>query len=154
MHKKQIKGIFVLGQIETNNEEHLCEERAKNLSAYTVLIGFTALLIAGCAGFFSVIGIGDLFEGNMPWIKTAVIIMAASLEVGKLVAASFLYRYWKKTSVGLRTYLFAAVLVLMAITSFGIYGFLSKAFRDNDLKVDTLRSALAVPEGEIEKREE
>ena len=106
-------------------------------------------MIAGCAGFFSVIGIGDLFEGNAPWIKTAVIIMASSLEVGKLVAASFLYRYWKKCSVGLRTYLFTAVLVLMAITSFGIYGFLSKAFRDNDLKVDTLRSDLSVPQGEI-----
>ncbi|MBT5378249.1 MAG: hypothetical protein HOL08_04285 [Opitutae bacterium] len=106
-------------------------------------------MIAGCAGFFSVIGIGDLFEGNAPWIKSAVIVMAASLEVGKLVAASFLYRYWKKSSVGLRAYLFAAVLVLMGITSFGIYGFLSKAFRDNDLKVDTLRNALAVPEGEI-----
>ena len=75
--------------------------------------------------------------------------MASSLEIGKLVAASFLYRYWKKCSIGLRTYLFSAVLVLMAITSFGIYGFLSKAFRDNDLKVDTLRSNLAVPQGEI-----
>ena len=106
-------------------------------------------MIAGCAGFFSVIGIGDLFEGNAPWIKTAVIVMASSLEIGKLVAASFLYRYWKKCSIGLRTYLFSAVLVLMAITSFGIYGFLSKAFRDNDLKVDTLRSNLAVPQGEI-----
>lgn len=106
-------------------------------------------MIAGCAGFFSVIGIGDLFEGNAPWIKTAVIVMASSLEVGKLVAASFLYRYWKKCSLGLRTYLFTAVLVLMAITSFGIYGFLSKAFRDNDLKVDTLRSNLSVPEGDI-----
>jgi len=119
------------------------------LSAYTVLIGFTALMIAGCAGFFSVIGIGDLFEGNAPWIKWAVIIMASSLEVGKLVAASFLYRYRKTASLGLKTYLFTAVLVLMGITSFGIYGFLSKAFRDNDMKVDNLRNSLAVPEGEI-----
>ena len=106
-------------------------------------------MIAGCAGFFSVIGIADLFEGNSPWIRNAVIIMAASLEVGKLVAASFLYRYWKKSSLGLRTYLFSAVLLLVAITSFGIYGFLSKAFRDNDLKVETLRNNLASPEGEI-----
>jgi predicted nucleic acid-binding Zn-ribbon protein len=113
------------------------------------MIGFTALMIAGCAGFFSVIGIGDLFEGNAPWIKWAVIIMASSLEVGKLVAASFLYRYWKTASLGLRSYLFVAVFVLMGITSFGIYGFLSKAFRDNDMKVDTLRQSLSVPEGEI-----
>lgn len=125
------------------------EERTENLSAYTIMIGFTALMIAGCAGFFSVIGIGDLFEGNAPWIKWAVIVMASSLEVGKLVAASFLYRYWKTASIGLRSYLFIAVFVLMGITSFGIYGFLSKAFRDNDMKVDNLRNSLAVPEGEI-----
>lgn len=106
-------------------------------------------MIAGCAGFFSVIGIGDLFEGNAPWIKWAVILMASSLEVGKLVAASFLYRYWKTASAGLRAYLFVAVFILMGITSFGIYGFLSKAFRDNDMKVDNLRNTLAVPEGEI-----
>ena len=55
------------------------------------LLGVIALFIAGCAAFFSVYGIGMLFSGAM----LAVIIMGSSLELGKLVAASYLQRYWK-----------------------------------------------------------
>jgi hypothetical protein len=55
-------------------------------------------------------------------------VMAASLEVGKLVAASFLYRYWDRINGAMRFYLTVAVLVLIAITSLGNYGFLARAY--------------------------
>ena len=95
------------------------------------LLGLAALLIAGCAAFFSVYGIGMLFSGAM----LSVIIMGSSLELGKLVAASYLQRYWKKTSIMLKIYLTIAVTLLMAITSGGIYGFLSSAYQETFQKL-------------------
>ena len=95
------------------------------------LLGIIALFIAGCAAFFSVYGIGMLFSGAM----IAVIIMGSSLELGKLIAASYLQRYWKKTNWLLRTYLIIAITVLMAITSGGIYGFLSSAYQETFQKL-------------------
>ena len=76
-----------------------------------------AMSIAGCAAFFSVKGIGLLFAGSF----LSVIIMASSLEAGKLVAASFLYRKWKDLSWWLKLYLTSATLLLMVITSIGIF---------------------------------
>ena len=76
---------------------------------FKILLGFTALLIAGCAAFFSVRGIATLFSGAF----LAVIIMAGSLELGKLVATTFLHRYWSKTSTLLKTYLLTAVFALI-----------------------------------------
>ena len=60
--------------------------------SFSTLVGLSALLIAGSAAFFSVFGLSKLFAGA----SFAVVIMASSLEFGKLVAASFLYRYWDK----------------------------------------------------------
>jgi len=92
-------------------------------------LGFTALLIAICAAIFSVYGIGNLFAGA----AISAMIMAGSLEVGKLVATTFLYRYWNK-SIGLvKTYLTIAVIALMIITSAGIFGFLSAAYQKSSL---------------------
>ena len=64
------------------------------------LLGASALFIAGCSAFFSVRGLGLLFIGS----STAVMVMAASLEIGKLVAASFLYRYWSQITIPVRFY--------------------------------------------------
>lgn len=91
---------------------------------FKFIVWFSAILIALCAAFFSVTGIATLFSGKF----YAVLIMAASLEVGKLVAASFLYRYWKGTPRPLKSYLIAGVVVLMMITSLGIYAYLSAAY--------------------------
>ena len=74
--------------------------------------------------FFSVYGLSKLFAGA----ATSVIFMAGSLEFGKLVAASFLFRYWKRTSGLLKTYLTTGVVVLVFITS-GIFGYLSNAYQ-------------------------
>jgi hypothetical protein len=91
----------------------------------TLLLGASALFIAVAAAFFSVTGLSKLFAGA----STAVILMASSLEFGKLISASFLYAYWDKINRALRTYLVIGVGVLILITSAGIYGFLTSAYQ-------------------------
>ena len=93
---------------------------------FGILTLITALAIAGVAAWFSIAGL-MIFFGGMPM---SVAIMAGTLEVGKLLTASWLYRYWNETSIALKTYLTTAVVVLMLITSAGIYGYLSKAASD------------------------
>ncbi|NBQ03093.1 MAG: hypothetical protein EBU27_07750 [Opitutae bacterium] len=85
------------------------------------------MFIAGCAAYFSVRGIALTF-GAVSSFTIPIIIMASSLEFGKLIAASFLYRNWRTCHPTLRTYLSLAVVLLIGITSAGIYGYLSQAF--------------------------
>ena len=94
---------------------------------FIFIVALTALFIAGCAAFFSIKGITLLFAGS----AISVAVMASSLEIGKLVAASFLHREWAKISWVLKTYLLSAVAVLMLITSLGIFGFLTKAYQEH-----------------------
>jgi hypothetical protein len=94
---------------------------------FIVLTALTALFVAGCSAFFSIKGLTVLFSGS----AIAVGIMASSLELGKLVAASFLHNHWKNISRLLRLYLCVAVVVLMGITSLGIFGFLSNAYQEH-----------------------
>lgn len=89
----------------------------------------TSFLIAGIAAYFSIAGLMAIFSGA----SLAVAVMAGSLEVGKLVTASWLYRNWKETGWLLKSYLTVAVAVLMFITSLGIFGYLSKAHSDQSL---------------------
>ena len=93
---------------------------------FGILTLLTALAIAGVAAWFSIVGLMLLFSG-MPM---SIAVMAGTLEVGKLLTASWLYRYWNETSLMLRSYLTAAVVILMVITSIGIFGYLSKAASD------------------------
>jgi|TARA_R100000482_G_C5126383_1_gene148961 hypothetical protein len=90
------------------------------------LIGFSALSVSGSAAFYSVFGLSKLFAGA----STEVIIMAGSLEIAKLVTASLLYQYWDSINKFLRTYLAIATVILVIITSMGIYGFLSSAYQE------------------------
>ena len=91
------------------------------------ILNLSAFLLAGCAAFFSVKGIALLFSASF-W---SVGIMAGSLEIAKLVSASYLYRYWDSINKILRTYMLCATILLMGITSLGIFGFLSDAFQRN-----------------------
>ena len=93
---------------------------------FGILTLITALAIAGVAAWFSIVGLMLLFSG-MPM---SIAVMAGTLEVGKLLTASWLYRYWNETSIMLRAYLTTAVVILMVITSIGIFGYLSKAASD------------------------
>lgn len=93
---------------------------------FGILTLLTALTIAGVAAWFSIAGLMAIFSAA----ALPIAVMAGTLEVGKLLTASWLYRYWKDTSLALKTYLSTAVVVLMLITSMGIFGYLSKAYLD------------------------
>ena len=95
----------------------------KTIKRYTFpsIIALSALSVSASAAFYSVSGLSKLFAGA----TFEVIIMAGSLEVAKLVIASLLYQYWDTINKLLRTYLTVAAIILVLITSMGIYGFLS-----------------------------
>ena len=88
-----------------------------------------AFLLSGIAAYYSVIGLALIFAGAF-W---PVVIMGSALEFSKLVTASWLYRNWKITPRLLKTYLTFAVIILMLITSMGIFGFLAKSHIDSTL---------------------
>ena len=100
----------------------------KNLkqSLFPFVIAFSALSVSASAAFYSVSGLSKLFAGA----SFEVIIMAGSLEISKLVIASLLYQYWGTLNKLLRTYLSIATVILVLITSMGIYGFLSAAYQE------------------------
>jgi len=109
---------------------------------FKLLLGLSALFLAGCGAFFSVTGIGLLFSGSF-W---PTVIMASSLEFGKIMASSFLYRYWKKINNIIKIYLLGAVVILMGITSLGIFGYLSQAFYSTKSSIDAIESQLSLLE--------
>ena len=121
-----------------------------NMRKFSTLVGFSALFIAGCAAFFSIFGLAKLFAGA----TIAVIFMASSLEIGKLVAASFLYRYWKKISLTMKTYMSVGVVVLVFITSAGIFGFLSNAYQGATIEFEKQSATLFYQEDRLEQLEE
>ena len=98
---------------------------------FPTIIALSALSVSASAAFYSVSGLSKLFAGA----SFEVIIMAGSLEVAKLVIASLLYQYWNTINKFLRTYLSIATVVLVLITSMGIYGFLSAAYQDTYRKL-------------------
>lgn len=93
---------------------------------FPTLIALSALSVSASAAFYSVTGLSKLFAGA----SLEVMIMAGSLEVAKLVIASLLYQYWSTLNGLLKTYLTIATIVLIGITSAGIYGFLSSAYQN------------------------
>jgi len=110
-----------------------------------ILTLLSALSISGVAIFYSVIALATIFPGAF-W---PVVIMGSVLEVGKLVTASWLYRNWRHTRWLLKTYLTAAVIVLICITSMGIFGFLSKAHLEQNLAEDTVTQRIEIINSKI-----
>jgi len=103
----------------------------------------TSISIAGVAAWYSIIGLMAIFAAA----AIPIAIMGAVLEVGKLVTASWLYQNWKETNFLLKSYLTLSVVVLMFVTSMGIFGFLSKAHieqtlstGDNSLQISLIDS--------------
>jgi len=103
---------------------------------FPFLITFSALSVSGSAAFYSVSGLSKLFAGA----SLEVIIMAGSLEFAKLVTASLLYQYWDIINKTLRTYLSIATIILVLITSMGIYGFLSAAYQETYSKLTAVEN--------------
>lgn len=89
----------------------------------SILALVMGLLLSAVGGYFSVVGLATIFSGAY-W---SVVVMASTLELSKIVAASWIYRCWKIAPILIRTYMILAVIVLVAITSMGIFGYLSKA---------------------------
>ncbi|MDA8959185.1 hypothetical protein N9F64_00135 [bacterium] len=109
---------------------------------FPFIIALSALSVSASAAFYSVSGLSKLFAGA----AFAVIVMAASLEVAKLVIASLLYQYRKSLPFFLKIYLSIACFVLILITSMGIYGFLSAAYQETSAKAGSIDSQIALIE--------
>ena len=115
--------------------------------SFPKLVGLSTFLIAGSAAFFSVFGLSKLFAGA----QLAVIIMAGSLEFGKLVAASFLYRYWDKINFLQKFYMSLATIILILITSAGIFGFLSNAYQGATVGFEKESTALLYKQDRLDQ---
>jgi hypothetical protein len=114
-----------------------------------VLVGFSAILVAGCAAYFSVTGLGVLFAGA----SVSVMVMAGSLELAKLVAATYLKQEWDTLKGFNKWYLTISVATLMLITSAGIFGYLSNAFQQQNLELQKVERDIAVYETQITKND-
>ena len=107
-----------------NTDEEVFTPEGDKIMFFPILVFVVAISIAAIAAWFSVVGLMAIFAAS----ALPVAIMAGSLEVGKLVTASWVYRNWKRAPFLLKSYLTFATVVLMFITSLGIFGFLSSAY--------------------------
>jgi hypothetical protein len=112
-----------------------------------VLLFMAAVAVAGTGAYFSVTGLGVLFSGA----STAVIVMASALEFAKLVTASYLEQKWRETTLFLKVYLTSAVFILMLITSAGIFGYLSNAFQQQNIKLQQVDREILVFQTKIDQ---
>lgn len=91
---------------------------------FAIILLLSALAISSVAAYFSIVGLTLIFSAA----PQAIMVMGIALELGKLVSASFVYRWWHKLNVVMRTYFVASVVILSIITSLGIFGYLSKSY--------------------------
>jgi hypothetical protein len=113
------------------------------------LVGISAIVIAGCAAFFSITGLGILFAGA----SISVMVMAGSLEYAKLVTATYLKQKWNDIKGFNKWYLTGAVIILMAITSAGIFGYLSNAFQQQNIGLQKVERDISVYQNQITKND-
>ena len=110
------------------------------------LVGLSAIVVAGCAAYFSVTGLGVLFAGA----TVSVMVMAGALEFAKLVAATYLKQQWDIIKGFNKWYLAISVAILMLITSAGIFGYLSNAFQQQNLELQKVERDIAVYQTQID----
>ena len=111
----------------------------------TVLMLLSALALSGVAAWFSVVGLMAIFAAS----QLSIAIMAGTLEVSKLVCASWLYNNWRQVPFFIKSYLTVAVVVLMVITSMGIFGYLSKAHLDQGVPTSDVAAQVALLDEKI-----
>ena len=116
--------------------------------AYLVLL--SGLSLSAVAVYYSVVGLTAIFAAAV----VPIIIMGTTLEISKLVATIWLKQNWKTAPLTIKAYLFAAIVVLMIITSMGIFGFLSKAHSDQNLVSGDVISKIAVYDEKIKTEKE
>jgi len=110
---------------------------------------FTSLSLAGTAAYFSIIGLMTIFSGA----ALSIAFMASILEFGKVVSAAWLHYEWDRINNLVRAYFTTAVLVLMLITSMGIFGFLSKAHIDSSLTSDSYSLEASIIDKRLEGKQ-
>jgi len=104
----------------------------------------SAMLLALCGAYYSIIGIATLFSGAM----LSVGIMACAIELAKICSVTFLYRYWNKTNKVMKNYMCIASIVLVMITSVGISAFLLAAYQKSSLEFKAGQERIVMVEGQ------
>lgn len=117
---------------------------------FIIVLFFTALALSAVAAFYSIVGLLTIF----PAAGVSIVVMGVTLEMGKLVAASWVYRNWKSAQLLLKSYFTIAVVVLSFITSMGIFGYLSKAHIEQSYSFSDSSVIIKNLEREIESEEQ
>lgn len=117
---------------------------------FAILTLLSALSISCIAAYFSIIGLATIFPGSIQ----AVIAMGAALEVGKIIAAIWLHNNWGSAPKTIKIYLFSAILVLMGITSMGIFGFLSKSHIEHEANAEKNMALATQVENKIQREKD
>ena len=112
---------------------------------FGLLILAVALFISAVAAFYSIAGLAAIFAAAV----TPIIIMGVALEIGKIAATVWLHKYWHRVAVQFKLYLIPAILVLMLITSMGIFGFLSKAHMDQTVPAGDVAAQVQILDEKI-----
>lgn len=115
-----------------------------------VLMFLCAFALSGAAAFYSIIGLMAIFAAA----PTPIAIMGSILEISKLVIASWLYRNWKEVPVAMKGYLTSALVILMFLTSMGIFGFLSKAHMDQGVPLGDTAAKVALIDEKLTNEKE
>jgi hypothetical protein len=116
----------------------------------TYLLLITALCLSGIAAYYSIAGLAAIFAAAV----VPIVVMGSVLEVSKLVVASWLYRNWKQIPVLFKSYFMVALIILMTLTSMGIFGFLSKAHLDQAVPSGDVAAKLALIDEKIKTEKE
>lgn len=116
----------------------------------TILLFLSAFSLSSIAAYYAIMGLMAIFSGA----TMSIAIMGGALEVSKLVVTSWLYRNWKETSWLLKSYFLVAIIVLMSLTSMGIFGYLSKAHNDQSLSSGGVQDQLVLIDEKINFQKE
>lgn len=116
----------------------------------TILLFMSAFALSSIAAYYAIMGLMAIFSGA----AMSIAIMGGALEVSKIVVSSWLYRNWKETSLLLKTYFIIAIIVLMCLTSMGIFGYLSKAHSDQGMVTGDVLSKIELIDGKIKYQRE
>ena len=114
------------------------------------LLYFTAVCLSIVSAYYSIAGLAAIFAAAV----IPIVVMGGVLEFAKLVVASWLYRSWKSVPVLMRTYFSFALVVLMLLTSMGIFGFLSKAHLDQAVPTGDVASKIALYDEKLKTEKE
>lgn len=117
---------------------------------FNYFVLFVAFLLSSVSAYYSVIGLTAIFPGAF-W---SIVILGTTLEIGKIATAIWLHRYWKRSSLSYKLYLVPALVILMTLTSIGVFGFLSKAHSEQNLLNENVVAQLSILDEKIKTQRE